>query len=143
MLESIERCSSIAEIGEIREELYEAGYIKRPTQKGNRKKETPKPLEFTSTEGYRILVGKNNTQNDYLTTKLASKNDLWFHVKNIPGSHVVVFCEGGAVSEETVLKVSLLMFKLILKVFSGSDFVFTACLIVCCSMLSVSTKNFC
>ena len=111
VLESIERCSSIAEIGEIREELYEAGYIKRPTQKGNRKKETPKPLEFTSAEGYRILVGKNNTQNDYLTTRLASKNDLWFHTKDIPGSHVIVICEGKEVSDQTILQAATLAAK--------------------------------
>ena len=111
VLESIERCSSIAEIGEIREELYEAGYIRRPAQKGIRKKETPKPLEFTSVEGYRILVGKNNTQNDYLTTRLASKNDLWFHTKDIPGSHVIVMCEGKEVSDETILQAATLAAK--------------------------------
>ncbi len=111
VLESIERCSSIAEIGEIREELYEAGYIRRPAQKGSRKKETPKPLEFTSVEGYRILVGKNNTQNDYLTTRLASKNDLWFHTKEIPGSHVIVMCEGKEVSDETILQAATLAAK--------------------------------
>ncbi len=111
VLESIERCGSIAEIGEIREELYEAGYIKRPAQKISRKKETPKPLEFTSVEGYRILVGKNNTQNDYLTTRLASKNDLWFHTKDIPGSHVIVMCEGKDVSDQTILQAATLAAK--------------------------------
>ena len=111
VLESIDRCNSIAEIGEIREELYEAGYIRRPAQKGIRKKETPKPLEFTSAEGYRILVGKNNTQNDYLTTRLASKNDLWFHTKDIPGSHVIVMCEGKEVSDETILQAATLAAK--------------------------------
>ena len=111
VLESIERCSCVAEIGEIREELYEAGYIRRPAQKRIRKKETPKPLEFTSAEGYRILVGKNNTQNDYLTTRLASKNDLWFHTKDIPGSHVIVMCEGKEVSDETILQAATLAAK--------------------------------
>ncbi|MBR2039833.1 MAG: NFACT family protein [Clostridia bacterium] len=103
VLESIERCSSVSEICEIREELYDAGYIKRPLQKGAKKKETLKPLEFTSAEGYRILVGKNNTQNDYLTTKFAAKNDLWFHTKDIPGSHVIVMCGGKEVSDDTIL----------------------------------------
>ncbi len=111
VLESIDRCTSIAEIGEIREELYEAGYIRRPVQKGARKKETPKPLEFTTAEGYRILVGKNNTQNDYLTTRLASKNDLWFHTKDIPGSHVIVMCEGKEVSDQTILQAATLAAK--------------------------------
>ena len=55
--------------------------------------------EYKSAEGYRIIVGKNNRQNDYITTTLAAKNDLWFHTKNIPGSHVVVMCGGKEVSE--------------------------------------------
>ena len=58
------------------------------------KHRVPKPLEFVSSSGYRILCGKNNSQNDHLTTKLAGKLDYWFHVKNAPGSHVVLFCDG-------------------------------------------------
>ena len=53
-------------------------------------------------------MGKNNKQNDYLTTVLASKNDLWFHTKNIPGSHVVVFNDGNDVSDETILQAATL-----------------------------------
>ena len=108
VLDSISRSVSIAEIAEIREELAIAGYIK---QNGARKKKStavPQFKEYTSNEGYKILVGKNNRQNDYLTTVLAAKNDLWFHVKNIPGSHVIVMCRGGEVSEETIMKVAAL-----------------------------------
>ena len=111
VLESIERCRSIAEIGEIREELSLAGYIKRPAGKGKPKQNIPKPLEYVSSEGFRILVGKNNLQNDYLTTRLASKNDLWFHTKNIHGSHVIVMCEGKEVSDETVIFAATLAAK--------------------------------
>ncbi len=108
VLDSISRCSSLAELSEIRDELADAGYIK---QAQNRKKNKTDPdsfREFLSCEGYRIFVGKNNKQNDYLTTVMASKNDLWFHVKNIPGSHVIVMCKGEEVSEETVLQAALL-----------------------------------
>ncbi len=108
VLDSISRCSSLAELSEIREELSDAGYIK---QTQNRKKSKTAPdsfKEFLSCEGYRILVGKNNKQNDYLTTVMASKNDLWFHVKNIPGSHVIVMCKSEEVSEETILQAALL-----------------------------------
>ncbi len=107
VLESITRCQDLSDIAEIREELAEAGYIK---QAQNRKKQKPKNefKEFTSNEGYKILVGKNNRQNDYLTTVLAAKNDLWFHTKNIPGSHVIVFCSGNEVSDETVLQAATL-----------------------------------
>ena len=103
VLESIERCETVPEISEIREELSLGGYIKRAPQKGNRKAQAPKIKEYISKEGYRVLVGKNNTQNDYLTTKIARKNDLWFHTKNIHGSHVIVMCGGEKVSDETIL----------------------------------------
>ena len=107
VLESISRCRDISDIAEIREELAEAGYIK---QNQSRKKQKAKPVfkEFTSVEGYKILVGKNNKQNDYLTTVLAAKNDLWFHTKNTHGSHVIVFCGGKEVSDETVLQAAKL-----------------------------------
>ena len=67
--------------------------------------------EEQSIEGYRILIGKKNLQNDMLTTRLASKNDLWFHTKNIPGSHVVVFSEGKEISDETIMQAALLAAK--------------------------------
>ena len=108
VLDSIARSESLSEISEIREELTLAGYIK---QNGIRKRKTaavPQFKEYTSDEGYKILVGKNNRQNDYLTTVIAAKNDLWFHVKNIPGSHVIVMCRGGEVSEATVMKAAAL-----------------------------------
>lgn len=108
VLDSIARSESLSEISEIREELTLAGYIK---QNGAHKRKTaavPQFKEYTSDEGYKILVGKNNRQNDYLTTVLAAKNDLWFHVKNIPGSHVIVMCRGGEVSEATVMKAAAL-----------------------------------
>ena len=54
------------------------------------------------------MVGKNNRQNDYLTTVLAGKNDMWFHTKNIPGSHVIVCCNGNPISDETILKAATL-----------------------------------
>lgn len=107
VLESISRCKDLSDIAEIREELSDAGYIK---QAQNRKKQKNKPefKEFTSNEGYKILVGKNNRQNDYLTTVLANKNDLWFHTKNIPGSHVIVFSGGNQVSDDTILQAATL-----------------------------------
>ena len=110
VLDSISRSESLSEISEIRDELTAAGYIKRPKEK---KKNTQAPgyMEYTSSERYKILVGKNNRQNDYITTVLASKNDLWFHVKNIPGSHVIVMCRGESVSDETIKKAAMLAAK--------------------------------
>lgn len=104
VLDSLNRAESPADLNDIRTELTEGGYLKRP--KGvnpNKKTAVTGFLEFKSVEGYRIFVGKNNRQNDYLTTRLANKNDLWFHTKNIAGSHVLVLSDGGEVSDETIL----------------------------------------
>ena len=67
--------------------------------------------EYTSEEGYRILVGKNNKQNDLITTQIASKLDLWFHTKDIAGSHVLVMSGGKEVSDQTVLQAATLAAK--------------------------------
>ncbi len=101
--ESLTRCKNLADISEIREELALGGYIKQTTKKQSRKKPQSQLVEYTSCEGYRIIVGKNNLQNDYITCTLASKNDMWFHTKNIHGSHVVVLCSGAELSDETIL----------------------------------------
>ena len=108
VLDSIERSTSLFDIAQIREELTEAKYIKSQVSRKKQNQNTNTFKECTSIEGYKILIGKNNRQNDYLTTVLASKTDLWFHVKNIPGSHVIVFSGGNVVSEETVLQAALL-----------------------------------
>lgn len=107
VLESIEKANTVSQIAEIREELENGGYIKRTSSKP-KKNIKPEFKETVSVEGYKIIIGKNNTQNDYITTKLAAKNDLWFHTKNIPGSHVVVFCNGNEVSDETIIKAATL-----------------------------------
>lgn len=108
VLDSISRSESISDIAEIRDELADAGYIKRSAQKRSRQSAALKFKEYISTEGYKILVGRNNRENDYLTTAIAGKNDLWFHTKNIPGSHVIVFSGGAEVSEDTVVKAAKL-----------------------------------
>lgn len=109
VLDAINRCSSLLELSEIKEELSIAGYIK--SQGTKRKTESSSIATYESAEGYPIAVGKNNIQNDKITCKLASKGDLWFHTKNIPGSHVVVFSGGKEVSDETILKAALLAAK--------------------------------
>ncbi|MFC9776920.1 Rqc2 family fibronectin-binding protein [Paenibacillus chitinolyticus] len=84
--------ASMRDIAEIRDELAEQGYVRERHTKGKRKKKTDKPSIacFTSSEGIPIYVGKNNTQNDYVTNRLASAGDTWLHTKDIPGSHVVI-----------------------------------------------------
>ncbi len=111
VLDSISRSKTLSELNEIRTELAESGYIRQAHTSKKAKVVQSAFKEYTSKEGFRILVGKNNTQNDNITTKLAAKNDLWFHVKNIPGSHVVVFCGGADVSDETILYAATLAAK--------------------------------
>jgi predicted ribosome quality control (RQC) complex YloA/Tae2 family protein len=102
VLLSLERAQSAAELSEIREELCDAGYLFR-NPKAKQKVLAGKPKEYISKSGFKILVGRNNRENDMLTTKIASKQDLWFHTKNIPGSHVILITQGKEVDEETLL----------------------------------------
>lgn len=88
-------------IDEIKRELIETGYIKFKKSSNIKKKSTSKPYHFVSSDGTDIYVGKNNFQNDYLTLKFASNRDLWFHTKNIPGSHVIVK-NMGSITVETI-----------------------------------------
>ena len=73
-----------------------------------RKPQKPNPDKYISSDGFTILVGKNNYQNDYLTLKLAEKQDMWFHTKNIPGSHVVVLSEGREIPDTTLTQAAVL-----------------------------------
>lgn len=90
-LDNLTKCTAENELSELIEELKEQGYIKR--DKGGKKKmklAASKPMHFVSSTGADIYVGKNNRQNDELTLRFASPNDIWMHAKNIPGSHVIV-----------------------------------------------------
>lgn len=91
-LESVETAlaqASLTEIAEIREELIQTGFIRRRQREKIQKRQ--KPEKYLATDGQTIiLVGRNNLQNDELTFKIAKKDELWFHAKDIPGSHVVI-----------------------------------------------------
>lgn len=94
VLESFDRADGELEINEIRQELYQSGYGSRMKNYVQTKQPKTKPLEFCTSNGYKVLCGKNNTQNELLTFKMASKGDFWFHAKKVPGSHVIMFCDG-------------------------------------------------
>lgn len=91
-LESVETAlsqASLTEIAEIREELIQTGFIRRRQREKIQKRK--KPEKYLATDGETIiLVGRNNLQNDELTFKISKKEELWFHAKDIPGSHVVI-----------------------------------------------------
>lgn len=90
-LAMVETADRIEDISVIRAELTQEGYIKKSTNAHKKlKTETSKPMHFISKDGFDIYVGRNNTQNDYLTLKLANSSDLWFHTKDIHGSHTVI-----------------------------------------------------
>jgi predicted ribosome quality control (RQC) complex YloA/Tae2 family protein len=100
--------ATLADIAEIREELIEQGYIRDRSKKKGKKKKIEKPNVscFTSSEGIAIYVGKNNTQNDFLTNRLAQSSDTWLHTKDIPGSHVVI--RSTSFGEQTLLEAAQL-----------------------------------
>ena len=96
-----------AALAEVREELRAGGYLKRSRQK--EKKQKPADfIRYRSSDGFVILVGRNNMQNEKLTLKTARGRDVWFHVKNAPGSHVVVLCEGQEVPNRTKTEAAIL-----------------------------------
>lgn len=100
VLDAVVRAENYADIAEIRDELAAGGYI---AQSGGKKKKFQKksrPLEYVSSDGYTILVGRNNSQNDELTIKMSYSTDIWMHTKNIPGSHTLI--RTGGLSENDI-----------------------------------------
>jgi len=100
--------ADIKDVHEIKEELQAGGYLKKQVAKGKKKIGLPKPevyvapLASRTSDGVKILVGKNNLQNDYITHKLAKRLEWWFHAKDMPGSHVVVRSSEDELSEATI-----------------------------------------
>lgn len=99
---------SDAELSEIKRELQETGYL-RQSKEDKRKSEKPlPPLKFRSTDGFEILVGRNNYQNDKLTLKTAKGEDLWLHTQNIAGSHAIIVSEGKEIPDNTIVEAATL-----------------------------------
>ena len=90
----LDNAESEADIADIREELYKSGYASRMKGYKPAKGAVAKPYTFVTENGFTLLVGRNNLQNDRLTHKDASKDDIWFHVKDFPGSHVILVTDG-------------------------------------------------
>ena len=95
----LDRSQSEEDLTEIRDELYRCGYASRMKGYQPQKKLKARPITLTTSGGFTILVGRNNMQNDQLTFGLADKNDIWFHTKDIPGSHCILVTEGEEPSE--------------------------------------------
>lgn len=102
----LENATDFETLEDIRQELYEGGYVKFQTKSRTAKKlETKsKPIHVVSEEGYDIYIGRNNKQNEELSLRFASQNDLWLHVKDAPGSHVIVRtgAKNGVVTQKVI-----------------------------------------
>lgn len=94
---------------EIKQELISSGYIRSSkTERGVKAPKAAQPLRFRSSDGFEILVGRNNLQNDKLTLKTALPNDMWLHTQNIPGSHVIIRADGSDIPDSTIVEAAQL-----------------------------------
>ena len=100
--EAIARASSGAELDEIRSELTQSGYLKNRRKKEAKTEKPLPPLEYMSKDGFKILAGRNNLQNDRLSLRDSDKNDLWLHAQKMPGSHVVISAGGREIPPSTI-----------------------------------------
>ncbi len=109
VFESLALAENERDLNEIRAELAEQGYVRRREGKKNQKQPAlSAPLKFKTSDGFTVLVGRNNRQNDKLTMKDANNNDIWFHTKNIPGSHTVLVTDGKAPTETAMEEAAVL-----------------------------------
>ncbi len=101
VLHNVNMADTEDELESIREELASSGYVRIRNKAGARKRKyKPSPVRYTLSDGTEVLVGRNNTENDWLTMKYAAKNDVWMHTKDIPGSHVIIRMENGRSVDE-------------------------------------------
>ena len=101
VFDNLARAVKESELAAIREELSETGYIKNYKNR-NKKPEKISPFQYRSSDGFTILVGRNNIMNDRLTLKDAHNYDMWFHTQKIPGSHTVVLADGKEIPNSTL-----------------------------------------
>ena len=107
VFDALTRAESEADIAELRLELAEQGYLRANKLKGKPPKAAP-PLQFYSSEGFSIMVGRNNKQNVRLTLKQAENQDIWLHTHNITGSHVIIVTQGETPPDRTILEAAML-----------------------------------
>lgn len=104
VLDTLSRAETESELTLIRQELIDGGYLKR--KKGGKlrlPKELP-PYQFKTSEGFTVLVGRNNTQNDKLTLKTAKNYDMWLHTQNFAGSHTVILSENREITDKAIVE---------------------------------------
>ncbi len=102
VLDQIERAESEKDLAELRRELTETGFLKKQKKGKPEKVKAQEPLRYLSDDGFEILVGRSNLQNDELTTKKARRTDYWLHTQKIHGSHVIIRCAGEEPPQKTI-----------------------------------------
>lgn len=106
--DALSRAETTAQIAEIKQELSHTGYIKNKLKPGTKAPKPLAPMEYESSDGFTILVGRNNEQNDRLSLKTAAKDDIWLHTQKFPGSHTVIVTQGQEVPEETLIEAAII-----------------------------------
>ena len=105
--DALSRASAEAELTAIRTELAQQGYVRAHNQKGQKPAKL-QPMRYRSSDGFLILCGRNNLQNDQLTLKDSRNYDLWFHTQKIPGSHTVVVADGKEIPNRTMEEAAII-----------------------------------
>lgn len=108
VLDELNRAESERDLAEIRAELEAGGYVRSADRRRQQKQPTSRPMRFRSSDGFEILVGRNNRQNDQLSLKTARRDDLWLHIQKFHGTHVIICCAGAPVPDGTITEAAML-----------------------------------
>ena len=108
VLHEISRAETERDLSEIRQELVEGGYLRSAAKPRRGSSARRQPLRFVTDGGREVLVGRSNMENDQLTLRTARRNDLWFHVQKLPGSHVILSQSEGEAGEEDIRQAAVL-----------------------------------
>ena len=102
--DALERAATQSEIDEIRQELVISGFMKSKRKNSDKQPKLLPPMEYRTSDGFRVLVGRNNMQNDRLSLKTAAKNDMWLHTQKFPGSHVIIVSDNRGISDDAIVE---------------------------------------
>ena len=108
VLDELNRAESERDLAEIRAELEAGGYVRSADRRRQQKQPASRPMRFRSSDGFEILVGRNNSQNDQLSLKTARRDDLWLHIQKFHGTHVIICCAGAPVPDGTITEAAML-----------------------------------
>ena len=108
VLDELNRAESERDLAEIRAELEAGGYVRSADRRRQQKQPASRPMRFRSSDGFEILVGRNNRQNDQLSLKTARRDDLWLHNQKFHGTHVIICCAGAPVPDGTITEAAML-----------------------------------